>query len=173
VDFAPIVFAVLSAEQDSYVRECIIDGWQWLHRLCRLGRGVDDREGWQWCCQTAYTSGRPLVRVSASLRPIQRSIQQGYFERFLEHITLIQCAILHRFRQSIPSIQQTFYKLFKQNLSDRIFIIGLQLLYSREAFYELARQDNNSNIEGLKQALIRVSIFEVNQYEFRYQDTPK
>jgi len=43
--------------------------------------------------------------VSACLRPLQ----QGYFERFLEYITLIQCPILHRFRQSIPSIQQTFF----------------------------------------------------------------
>ncbi len=58
-----------------------------------------------------------IGQVSASLRPVQppcptalsnRPVQQAISSVFLEYITLIQDAILHRFRQSIPSIQQTF-----------------------------------------------------------------
>ncbi len=49
-----------------------------------------------------------------------------------------------------------------------IFVAGLQPSYSREAFLELARQGNDPDFEGLKQALIRVSIFEANQREFRH-----
>ncbi len=54
-----------------------------------------------------------------------------------------------------------------------IFVTGLQPQFSREAFLELARQNNVPDFEGLKQALIRVSIFEKNQREFRRPNAPK
>jgi len=74
--------------------------------------------------------------------------------------------------------QKAQYKTSGGELGPRmqmgIFVAGLQPQYSREAFLEAARQGNKDpDFEGLKQALIRVSIFEANQREFRHQDIPK
>jgi len=55
-----------------------------------------------------------------------------------------------------------------------IFVAGLQPQYSKEAFIKAVRQGNGDpDFEGLKQALIRVSIFDKNQREFRRPNAPK
>ncbi len=59
-----------------------------------------------------------IGQVSASLRPVQQAILSDS----IEYITLIWCAILHRFRQSILSILQTLLRYLARNLSDRIWL---------------------------------------------------